>query len=466
MTASLPLMAPNTDSRSQNEETEALLPKQGPSTLEQRHHRNQSFSRRNEPFKDNRSLQLNGDEVDGALWFMNPTRATFSYLGNAEGVYDDQGSEEYQGYQESARRDSRESDIEYKWTSRNNRKGRHSLVVHERSDGSSDYDTGIKSVLSGVWRMWTQFNFWDISYVTAIVFTLAVIILLGNAVLSVIPYINPSWKPPQEIIYVEGALTLAGCCFFLLSSFLSWLEALNADRRGCFGWKMEEVSSQDATVAGAELGGKTRLIPDWNCIHKRNNYSNLFNDSNDKDEYDSANEHDHSTSTGNGKGSKAEWRWFAGFEDLRTHFIYDLGFVTCSILLCSSIVYCTAAAASFISILQIGSIANWIRVPQFIAGIGFTIASILFMLETQTHWLVPEWRVLGWHISFWNFIGSIGFTLCAAFAMISAMPEAYWAEYQLAYSYLWGLAGFLLGSLIQWYEALDKHPVETKKDEA
>lgn len=93
------------------------------------------------------------------------------------------------------------------------------------------------------------------------------------------------------------------------------------------------------------------------------------------------------------------------------------------------------------------------------------MASILFMIETQTHWLIPEWHAIGWHISFWNFVGSVGFTLCAAFAMTSILPEAQWAEYQLAYSYLWGSGGFFVGSLIQWYESLDKHPVERKTDD-
>lgn len=177
-------MANNLNQHRSNE-NQPLLPNQGPETYEQKHHRNQSFSERDEPFKHNRHLQLNGDEVDGAFWFMNPTRATFSYYGNAEGVYDDGGSDEYQAdYQENTpRRNSGESDIQYKWTSRNNRKGRHSLVVRDRSENGCQYETpasSIKSILSGIWRMFTQFNFWDISYVTAVVFTLAVVSRLGT----------------------------------------------------------------------------------------------------------------------------------------------------------------------------------------------------------------------------------------------------------------------------------------------
>lgn len=140
--------------------------------------------------------------------------------------------------------------------------------------------------------------------------------MLGNAILSVIPYINPDWKPPTAVTYIEGALTLAGCCFFLISSFLSWLEALNADRQGCFGWKQEEVASTDATVAGAEPGRRTRLVPDWNCIHKRNNYGNLFRESSDKDKYSSSHRYVAVTSNHNSGGfdsdDKTQWRWLPG----------------------------------------------------------------------------------------------------------------------------------------------------------
>ena len=228
-------MAQSNTTPHQNGENQPLLSKQGPQTYEQKHHRNQSFAYSKEPFQNRRDLRLDEDEVDGVFSCFNPTQASFSYLGDAETVHDDGESEDYSQNADQSH-ETGESDIEYKWTSRNNRKGRHALVVHESSSYDSP-ETGANSVLSGIWRMFTVFNFWDISYVTAIVFTLAVAILLLNAVLSAIPYINPNWRLPPEMSYVEAALTFAGCFFFLISSFLSWLEALNADQQGCFGCK-------------------------------------------------------------------------------------------------------------------------------------------------------------------------------------------------------------------------------------
>lgn len=349
--------------------------------------RNQQFDPEYEPFRDNHALQLNDEEVNGVLWFMYPTRAMFTYLGSAERVWDDQGSEEFisRQDQEYADHSSHTSDIEYKWTSRNNRKGRHALVVHQSSE---HYDmppptTGLYSILRGIYRMATTFTFWDISYLTAIVFTLAVVILLVNAVLAVMPYASPQWVPPAALIYVEGSLTFAGCCLFLLSSFLSWVEAVNAKHRGCFGWKREHISYLDVTESRIEHGAATRIVPDWNCVHRTHNVANIFQYSNHRDAEESEGSTDNLfgiVKTKDSSQDKDQWRWFPTKRELCKHFIYDLGFVTCTVLLLSSAVYCSAAIASLVSILKTdGEVAHWIRIPQVIAGLGFVTSSVLFM---------------------------------------------------------------------------------------
>lgn len=98
--------------------------------------RNEQFDPENEPFRENHALQLNDEEVNGAIWFMNPTRAMFTYLGSAELIWDGQGNDEFISRQGQAYADhsAETADIQYKWTSRNNRKGRHALVVHQSSE--------------------------------------------------------------------------------------------------------------------------------------------------------------------------------------------------------------------------------------------------------------------------------------------------------------------------------------------
>ena len=53
----------------------------------------------------------------------------------------------------------------------------------------------------------------------------------------------------------------------------------------------------------------------------------------------------------------------------------------------------------------------------------------------------------------------IGFTLCGALGFASANSGA---VYQGSLATFWGSWCFLIGSVIQWYESLDKHPVEVE----
>lgn len=81
------------------------------------------------------------------------------------------------------------------------------------------------------------------------------------------------------------------------------------------------------------------------------------------------------------------------------------------------------------------------------------------MLETQTKWWKPAFGVLGWHIGFWNLVGAYGFTLCGALGPAYGNSGA---QYEASLATFWGSWAFLVGSLIQWYESLDKHPVEVE----
>ncbi|TQV91475.1 hypothetical protein IF1G_09974 [Cordyceps javanica] len=102
--------------------------------------------------------------------------------------------------------------------------------------------------------------------------------------------------------------------------------------------------------------------------------------------------------------------------------------------------------------------AYWI--PQVVGGCGFIASGLLYMLETQERWWKPAPRLLGWHIAFWNLIGAFGFTLCGALGMAYGSSGA---QYQAALATFWGSWAFLIGSYLQLYESLNKHPVEEVK---
>ena len=99
--------------------------------------------------------------------------------------------------------------------------------------------------------------------------------------------------------------------------------------------------------------------------------------------------------------------------------------------------------------------------PQVIGGLGFIISGTLFMLETQSKWWKPAPRTLGWWIGAWNLIGGVGFTICPAFGYDTSS----WAQYQACLSTFWGSWAFLIGSVVQWYESLEKFPVEVHKSD-
>lgn len=81
------------------------------------------------------------------------------------------------------------------------------------------------------------------------------------------------------------------------------------------------------------------------------------------------------------------------------------------------------------------------------------------MIEVQQKWYLPAPHRLGWHIGLWNLIGALGFTLCGALGFSTGSGEIY----EASLATFWGSWAFLIGSVIQWFESLDKHPVEIEE---
>jgi hypothetical protein len=235
-------------------------------------------------------------------------------------------------------------------------------------------------------------------------------------------------------------------------------EAVNENRAKCFGWAVEKLLDDN----------RMRLVPDHDsCSHHHLNHRNLVGKSASppKSEDTSSPEEQNESEAEKGSHKTDTWRWFPTLIDLRTHYIHELGFLACTAQLFGASIFWISGLTALPGIfnhlspgLEIG--IYW--TPQVIGGSGFIISGILFMLETQEKWWKPAWSTLGWHIGFWNTIGGLGFTLCPAFGY----DTADWAQYQASLSTFWASWAFLIGSLIQLYESLQKHPVDVvvKKD--
>lgn len=153
------------------------------------------------------------------------------------------------------------------------------------------------------------------------------------------------------------------------------------------------------------------------------------------------------------------WRWWPTWHVLRTHHIYEIGYLACTIQLFGVTLYGITAIVILPGILDNlnewqTNAAYWI--PQMVAAACFLIASIMFMLETQDKWYKPAPKLLGWWIGAWSIAGSVGFELCAGFGPTSQNHT--WAGYQSSLSSMWGSAAYLIGSFLQWYEAVNKNP--------
>ncbi|KAG4261762.1 hypothetical protein FPRO03_11231 [Fusarium proliferatum] len=330
--------------------------------------------------------------------------------------------------------------VAYVWRSRDNRKGRHALAIgvdphkHAATKGPRPSNT-YHQTLRGILKMFVRCPVWDVSYDVAVVFTIGSIIWVINGFYSWLPVLNPSTKVSD---WAGGLTAFIGATVFEFGSFLLMLEAVNENRSDCFGWAVEE-----------SVDGMLHLTHAHNCKHAHAQKGTFVKQS--------------SKSLGNdtaeSSGNDRMWSWWPTWYELRTHYFFDIGFLACSSQTFGATVFWISGFTALPPILNNLSTpaengVYWL--PQVIGGTGFIVSSILFMVEVQPRWYIPAPGVLGWHIGLWNLIGAIGFTLCGALGFGITHPGV---EYALTLSTFIGSWAFLIGSVIQWYESLDKYPI-------
>jgi hypothetical protein len=385
--------------------------------------RNEAFQPAREPLQGDTALLLQPSRVTGPFPFLNPTRAPF-------------------------RHDVR-PDVRFKWTSRNNRKGRHAIIV-PKTQAVTDLKhatpcptSSPRSIAFAIWRMLTYYPVWDISFDVAYVFTIGSVIWVINAFFVLLPLLRPDTQFKNEELYGGGITAFIGATVFEVGSLLLMAEAINENRAGCFGWALERAVSH-----GKESEDRVTLTPSKShCTHHHSNKRNLIG----KGAEQSAKHADHAR----------EWIWWPSAQDLRTHYLYSLGFLASLAQLFGATIFWISGLTALPGIYNHMSrpttvVFYW--TPQVIGGMGFIVSGTLFMIETQSKWWKPAPRTLGWWIGVWNLIGGIGFTLCPAFGY----DRSEWAQLQACVSTFWGSWAFLIGSVVQWYESLEKFPVEVE----
>lgn len=388
--------------------------------------RSEAFHPTHEPLRHNPALNLERNRISGPIPFLNPTRAHF--------------------------RHEVRPDVRFKWSSRNNRKGRHTIVVgKDQASGSPttpSATSSLKSIARGIGRMLKCYPVWDVSFDVAYVFTIGSVIWVINAFFVWLPLVRPETAFATEELYGGGITAFIGATVFEFGSFLLMAEAVNENKSGCFGWALEQVVSHKGDRGEAGDGKLTPSIS--HCTHHHFNKRNLVGEGTQ-----------HLSKEGTAPETRA-WVWWPSTTDLRTHYIYNLGFLASFAQLCGASIFWIAGLTALPGIYDrmsrpVAIIFYW--TPQVIGGSGFIISGTLFMLETQSKWWKPAFGTLGWWIGAWNLIGGVGFTICPAFGYDTSS----WAQYQACLSTFWGSWAFLIGSVLQWYESLEKFPVEVQK---
>ncbi|KAJ0120060.1 hypothetical protein J7T55_000913 [Diaporthe amygdali] len=363
------------------------------------------------------------------------------------------------------------SGVYHIWRSRDNRKGRHALALTRSAEASAAVAVGAHqhkprrttttgSTLQGIARMFLRYPVWDVSYDVATIFTLGSVVWVLNGFFVLLPTTNPGSSWPGESAWGGGVSAVVGATIFEVGSVLLMLEAVNENRSDCFGWALEEALGH----GGAE--GRLVLRREKSrCNHhhrdKRAFLTGTGVDGSDGN-MDAGEQGDASSGQDEGGSTTAgrRWTWWPSWYELRTHYFREIGFLACLSQMIGATIFWISGFTGLPQVLGVLTVPAengifWL--PQVVGGTGFIISSWLFMLETQPNWHTPSLTTLGWHIGFWNLVGALGFTLCGALGFASGSSPA--CETASLWSTFIGSWAFLVGSIIQWYESLDKYPV-------
>ena len=126
------------------------------------------------------------------------------------------------------------------WRSRDNRKGRHAVVVSVPDDrghgGKPDKapTNTPREVLKGIGKMVTRWPVWDVSWQVAVVFTLGSVIWCVNGCFAYLPLAAPSTEFEGETDVAATWLAFVGATVFEWGSVLMMLEAVNENRGSLF----------------------------------------------------------------------------------------------------------------------------------------------------------------------------------------------------------------------------------------
>ncbi|KAJ7636909.1 hypothetical protein FB45DRAFT_907686 [Roridomyces roridus] len=293
------------------------------------------------------------------------------------------------------------------WTSRDHRKHRH--VSQDPNTGRTRRGQGDLTVLHKILNL-RRIEYWNASWWVAMLFTVGSIVWVINGFIAFLPFVNTHVaKDPVG----DGWTVWIGATIFEFGALCGLWEAWNRDDTADFGYGVRRLlSGKDQEAAVGSERKEAEQLP------------------------------------------RKKWIWYS----TEGKYFHELGFLAAFVqYLAATIFWISGFTAipqvqnSIESKTAILDVFFW--TPQVVGGTGFVIASALMMLETQKKWYLPAPTSLGWHVGFWNLVGGVGFALCGALGY--GLNDSTKVAYQSSCSTFWGGWAFLIGSVIQWYEAVN-----------
>jgi hypothetical protein len=246
------------------------------------------------------------------------------------------------------------------WRSRDNRKGRHSVVIGPEYglDGRNQTPEATntwRGTWKGIRKMAVRFPVWDISYDVAVVFTLGSIVWCFNGFFVWLPLEAPSTEFPGEVSWGGGLTAFLGATIFEFGSLLLMLEAVNENRADCFGWALEEAWESGVLSLYSDSGRACRhhhtqkssfLKPSTSTLSvgaegqedDRREHERVVGNVQQADREDGV-ANDVGAGGGGGGGSadreneeargRRRWSWWPSWCELRTHYFREIGFLAC-----------------------------------------------------------------------------------------------------------------------------------------
>jgi hypothetical protein len=335
-------------------------------------------------------------------------------------------------------------DVGILWRSRDNRKGRNSIIVPRTSlaypnlppKNQPVYSASLRGVGRNLYRMAFTFPYWDMAFWSGWSYTWGSVLFVIDGTWAWIPF---GWDVDLGGIseYGVGILFFIGALLYQLGAVMAYLEAVNegsfhgsAMKRFLDGHETDQKKLLDEKIhhffghfnplhtkkhreaEQAEEQALASVDPEagWKAIHRHERPGSVYPAEKgpaprrggvDLGEEEEGESHAYMT-----------WRWWPTWHALKNHHAYEIGYIACSIQLFGATLYSMCGLVALppvFSALDTKSEYGAYWFPEVLGSCCFLTASFLFLVETQETWWKIQPNVMGWWIGFWAMIGSWGF---------------------------------------------------------